>query len=73
MGQPTGIKKDITLNKRWVSDEISRLLAWEILCSVAKGSQGVPIRVMDLCDMIGATDDFYSMILYNVRNRLNEK
>ena len=73
MEQPTETGNDITLNRRWIAGEISRLIAWEILCSVARGKQGVPIRVMDLCDMIGASDDFYSKILYTVRNRLNEK
>tara|TARA_Y100000310_G_scaffold318610_1_gene372915 strand:- start:162 stop:383 length:222 start_codon:yes stop_codon:yes gene_type:complete len=69
----TDIEKDITLNKWWISSEINRLLAWEILCSVARGKQEIPIRVMDLCDMIGTSEDFYSKILYTVRNKLNEK
>jgi len=69
----TDIEKDITLNKWWISSEINRLLAWEILCTVARGKQEIPIRVMDLCDMIGTSEDFYSKILYTVRNKLNEK
>ena len=73
MEPPIDTEKDITLNKWWLANEISRLLAWEMLCSIARGKQGIPIRVMDLCDMIGASDDFYSKILYTVRNRLNEK
>jgi len=33
----------------------------------------MPVEVEDLCDMIGASEAFYSKILYNVRHRLNEK
>tara|TARA_R110002051_G_scaffold7078_3_gene33337 strand:+ start:745 stop:879 length:135 start_codon:yes stop_codon:yes gene_type:complete len=44
-----------------------------MLCSVAKGKQGIPIRVMDLCDMIGTSEEFYANLLYTVKNRLNEK
>jgi len=66
-------EKDITLNKRWIAGEINRLLGWEILCAVAKGKQEMPIRVMDLCDMIGASEDFYSKILYTIKNKLNAK
>jgi len=73
MGNPTDTEKDITLNRWWVSNEIYRLLAWEMLCSVARGKQEIPIRIPDLCDMIGTSDDFYSKILHTVRNRLNEK
>jgi hypothetical protein len=69
----TDIEKDITLNPYWVANEIYRLLAWEILCSASKGKWGMPVEVEDLCDMIGASEAFYSKILYNVRHRLNEK
>jgi hypothetical protein len=69
----TDIEKDTTLNPYWVAKEVSRLLAWEILCSASKGKCGMPVGVEDLCDMIGASEDFYSQILYNVRHRLNEK
>lgn len=73
MENPTDTEKDITLNPYWVANEIYRLLAWEMLCSVAKGKQGIPIRVMDLCDMIGTSEEFYANLLYTVKNRLNEK
>tara|TARA_Y100001951_G_C11164849_1_gene196875 strand:- start:52 stop:273 length:222 start_codon:yes stop_codon:yes gene_type:complete len=73
MESPTGTEKDITLNKWWLAKEIYRLLAWEMLCSVARGKQGIPIRVIDLCDMIGTSEEFYSKILYTVKNKLNEK
>ena len=69
----TDIEKDITLNRWWIASEVSRLLAWEMFCSVARGKQGIPIRVIDLCDMIGTSEEFYSKILYTVRNKLNEK
>ena len=73
MEPPTDIEKDITLNRWWIANEISRLLAWEMLCSVAKGKQGIPIRVLDLCDMIGTSEEFYTKILYTVKHKLNEK
>ena len=73
MESPTDTEKDITLNPYWIANEIYRLLAWEMLCSVARGKQGFPIRVLDLCDMIGTSVEFYNTLLCTVRNRLNEK
>jgi hypothetical protein len=64
---------DITLNNRWISQQVDRLVAWEMFCRIAKHEELYPIKTSDLCDKIGVNDQYFYRVLYNVKNKLNAK
>ena len=67
------ISNDITLDRKWVGEQIDRFIAWEIFCSIADYKNRYPLKNKDLCDRIGVNQQFCHHILYNVKNKLNAK
>lgn len=70
---PSDTSNDITLNTYWISEQIDRLVAWEMFCRMANNQEDYPIKTSDLCDRIGVNDQYFYSVLYNVKNKLNAK
>ena len=69
----TGTAGDITMNRRWICEQIDRLLAWEILCKIAKHDELYSVKSSDLCDKIGANEQYFYHVFHNIKGKLNAK
>lgn len=70
---PIDTSDDITTNCRWLSEQIDRLLAWEILCRIANNEDIYSIRSSDLCDKIGVNAQYFDNFFFKIKNKLNAK
>lgn len=70
---PIDTSDDITTNRRWLCEQIDRLLAWEILCRTANNEEIYSIRSSDLCDKIGVSPQYFHHVFYRIKNKVNAK
>ena len=70
---PTDTSDDITMNRQWICEQIDRLLAWEILCKVATHDELYSIKSSELCDKIGANEQYFYHFFHNIKGKLNAK
>lgn len=67
----TDTSGDITMNRQWICEQIDRLLAWEILCTVANHDELYSVKSSDLCDKIGANEQYFYHVFHNIKSKLN--
>ena len=70
---PTETSYDITMNRQWICAQIDSLLSWEILCRGASHDELYSIKSSELCDKIGANEQYFYHVFHNIKGKLNAK
>jgi hypothetical protein len=70
LGQPTAMRssRDITNNPDWISEQVDRLLGFEVLCKLLTADPR-PIPPGSLADKIGVYKGYSHTILSDIRTR----
>lgn len=64
-------QQDITLDPKFISKEIDRLLGWEILQRFCRNEENLPMRPLDLCDKIGVNKGYVHRVTEQIKNKLH--
>ena len=64
-------QQDLTLDEKFIEEQIDRLLGWEILQRYCNNQENLPMKPLDLCDKIGVNKGYVHQVIIIARNKLN--